>query len=324
LSGTSRWEAPKAASRLASLLRRWRAEILHTHHYDQAVIGWMATRLYPRTRLVVGRHYSDSIYRSSTGVKRKALLALEQTVNRAASRIIAPSTYVREILTRWQGIDPAKVDLVPYGFVPEKYVPPYPDEVQRLRSELGSEGGFVLGHFGRLHKEKGQRFLVKAMEDLHARFPQIVLLIVGEGPERAALEQQIRDAGLCFVVRLLGWRRDAMAIMAAVDAVVQPSLEEAFSQVMAEALWMGKPLVITKVGGATDIICDFQNGLLVDKGDPQALTEAIERLVCDDRLREKLAINGRHYVDKNMQMKYIILKYQNSYRRSFESARRRE
>jgi len=94
------------------------ADILHTHLYDEAVIGWLAKRIYPKTRLVVGRHYSDSIYRSTTGVKRKTLLALEQMVNRAAARIVVPSTYIRDILTRWQGINPTKVDLVPYGFVP--------------------------------------------------------------------------------------------------------------------------------------------------------------------------------------------------------------
>lgn len=324
LSGTSRLHIPCAAYQLAGLLRQWRADILHTHLYDEAVVGWLATRIYPKTRLVVGRHYSDAIYRSVTGWKRKGMLVLEQIVNRAASRIIVPSTYIREILTRWQGVDSAKVDLVPYGFVPEKYAPPDPDEVKRLRAELALEGRFVLGSFGRLHEEKGQRFLIRAMEHAHAHFPQIVLLIVGEGPERRALEQQIRDADLGDVVRLLGWRRDAMTLIAAVDAVVQPTLQEAFSQVMAEALWMGKPLVITKVSGATDIICDSHNGLLVDKEDPRALTKAIERLVCDDRFRAKLATNGRHYVTQNLQIGNIILQYQNSYERAFKGTGRHE
>ena len=324
LNGTSRREIPRAAYQLASLLRRWRADILHTHHYDQAVIGWLATRIYRKTRLVIGRHYSNSIYRSATGVKRKALLALEQMVNRVAARIIVPSTSIREILTRRQGIDPAKVDIVPYGFVPEKYVPPHPDEVQRLRAELGLEGKFALGNFARLHEEKGQRYLIRAMEDLHADYPQLALLIVGEGPERAALEQQFRDAGLGDVVRLLGWRRDAMALMAAVDAVVQPTLQEAFSQVMAEALWMGKPLVITDVSGATDIIQDSHNALLIPMGDPWALMVAIERLVCDPGLREKLATNGKHYVTQNLRSENIIRQYEKSYERCFEGTGRHE
>src|SRR5262249_22314564 len=82
LGGLSRWSIPRAAWQLARLLRDWRAQILHVHHYDQAVIGWLATRLHPITRLVVGRHYSDAIYRSTAGLKRTGLLGIEQRVNR--------------------------------------------------------------------------------------------------------------------------------------------------------------------------------------------------------------------------------------------------
>jgi glycosyltransferase involved in cell wall biosynthesis len=324
LKGTARREIPRAAGQLASLLRRWKADILHTHHFDQAVIGWLATRIYRRSRLVIGRHYSDSIYRSTTGLKRRTLLTVEHLVNRAASRIIVPSTFIREILTCWQGVDPAKVDLVRYGFVPEKYAPPHADEVQRVRGELGLEGRFVLGNFARLHEEKGQRFLIRAMDDLHAHFPRIVLLIVGEGPERKALEKQIRDANLGDAVRILGWRRDAIKVMAAVDAVVQPTLQEAFSQVMSEALWMGKPLIITDVSGATDIIKDSHNGLLVPKGDSHALTEAIERLVRDDGLRKKLVANGNDYVNQDMKLENTIRQYENAYERSLSGNFRHE
>jgi hypothetical protein len=67
LNGISRREIPRAAFQLARLLRQRKVDILHAHHYDQAVIGLLATRLHPGTKLVVGRHYSDAIYRSSWG-----------------------------------------------------------------------------------------------------------------------------------------------------------------------------------------------------------------------------------------------------------------
>src|SRR5262249_20944877 len=111
LPGTSRRTLPATVGRLARLLRSWKADILHTHHYDEAIIGWLATRIYPKTRLVVGRHYSDAIYRLSSPMKRRLLLALEQRANRAAQRIIVPSTYIHEILSRWQGVSPARIDL---------------------------------------------------------------------------------------------------------------------------------------------------------------------------------------------------------------------
>src|SRR5262249_49397066 len=189
----------------------------------------------PKTRLVVGRHYSDAIYRSTRGWKRQALLTLEQAVNRAAARVIVPSTFIRDLLTQRQGVAPDKIDLVPYGFVPEKYAGLRAGEVQRGRTELGLEGRFVLGNFARLHEEKGQRVLIEALASLRPRYPQLTLVVVGEGPERGALEAQVRDCGLDDRVRFLGWRHDAMMLMAAVDVVVQPTLQEAFSQVMAEA-----------------------------------------------------------------------------------------
>src|ERR1700682_3238895 len=137
LNGISRREISRAAFKCARLLRQWKVDILHAHHYDQAVIGLLATRLHPGTKLVVGRHHSDAIYRSSRGWRRKALLAVEWAMNRAAARIVVPSSYIAEIVSGWQKVPPGKVDLVPYGFVAEKYTAPRPSDVQRVREELG-------------------------------------------------------------------------------------------------------------------------------------------------------------------------------------------
>jgi glycosyltransferase involved in cell wall biosynthesis len=319
LGGVSRLALPQSVWQLAALLRQWKADILHTHHYDQAIIGWLATRIVPKTRLVVGRHYSDAIYRLSSEVKRRTLLSLEQRVNRAAARIVAPSRYIQEILTQRQGISQNKIDVIPYGFVPEKYEVPSPDEIQRLRAELGLDGRFVIGNFSRLHEEKGHRFLLEAVAQLRGCLPHLTLLVVGAGPERSSLERQIRSSNLQQVVRLVGWRRDAMTLMASVDAVVQPTLQEAFSQVMVEALWMRKPLVITDVSGATDIIHDGHNGLLVPKGNAAAIAVAIGRLARDAHLRERLGAAGRRYVEEHLTIEKVIHCYEYSYLQALES-----
>ena len=323
LDGPSRRDAPRATVRLAALLKRWQVDVLHTHHYDQAVIGWAATQLYPKTRQVVGRHYSDAIYRSTGGLKKRALLGVEQVVNHAAARIVVPSTMIRDLLTVRQGISPEKVDVVPYGFVAEKYAPPDPVEVGRLRAEVAMGGDFLLGNFSRLHEEKGHRYLVEAIARLHKKHPGLRLVIVGEGAERSILERQIERAGLSGVIRLLGWRRDAMALMAAVDAVVQPTLQEAFSQVMAEALWMGRPLVITDVSGATDIIKDGDNGLLVPKEDVDALAMAVERVATDQELRRRLADRGQEFVRNELNIESIAKLYENAYERALGKRRQR-
>lgn len=316
LLGLSRWSIPHSAWQLSQLLRRWRADILHTHHFDQAVIGWLATRWYRKTRLVVGRHYSDALYRLTRGLKHQAFLGLEQRVNHAAVRIIVPSAYIRDILTQRQHIDSRKVDLVPYGFLPEKYTPPDASDLDLLRQKLMLNGQLLLGSFGRLDKEKGFQYLIEAMALLRDRLPHAQLLIAGEGPGRPFLERQIAEARLENRVRLLGWRRDALTLMAAVDIIVQPTLQEAFSQVMAEALWMGTPLIMSDVSGAPDVISDGINGLLVPRANTEALASAIERLARDSCLRERLGRAGRAYVEKHLAIRSVIPQYERVYERA--------
>lgn len=310
---SSRRDIPRMAVALARILREWDADILHAHHYDESVIGWLATRLAPRTRLIVGRHYSDAIYRSSAGIKRQILLAGEARVNHAAARILVPSSFIYDILTVRQKINPAKVALVPYGFVPAKYEVVTKGDAERARQELQLGNAIVLGNFARLHEEKGQRFLIQAMVQLRGRIENVRVLILGQGAERAELERQIEDANLRETVQLLGWRSDAMRLMAAVDIVVQPSMQEAFSQAMIEALWLGKPLIMSDVSGAADVIQDGVSGLIVPRGDATALAEAIARLVGDASLRQRLGSAGRAYVQEHLTIDKIIPLYEDVY-----------
>jgi glycosyltransferase involved in cell wall biosynthesis len=318
LDGTTRTALPRVTWRLARLLRRWNADIVHSHHYDQAVIGWLATRLHRRTRHVVGRHYSDAIYRLPHGPRRRALLSIEQAVNRAATRIVVPSAFIRELLVTRQGVPTHKIDVIPYAFEPQKYTPPSSLETLQLRRQLGLDGCLVLGTFARLHEEKGHRFLLQAFSDVATRRPRLRLVLVGEGPERKAIEHQLGALGLQGRVQLLGWRRDALALMAAVDVVVQPTLQEAFSQVMVEALWMRRPLVMTDVSGTAEVVRDGENALLVPRGESQALARAIERLVTDEGLRSRLASAGREYVKTNLSLGSIIPRYEQSYLRALD------
>ena len=110
-----------------------------------------------------------------------------------------------------------------------------------------------------------------------------------------------------------------MTIMSAVDAVVQSTLQEAFSQVMVETLWMSKPLVITDVSGAADIIRDGENGLLVPKADAAALAGAIERLVENAELRDRIAKNGHDFVAENLVIDKKIKDYERAFLDAFNA-----
>ncbi len=201
----------RRARRLAGILRDWNADVLHTHHYDESLIGWLATRLHRRTRLVIGRHYSDAIYRSATGLKRMALLRAEQVVNRAATRIIVPSSFIVEILTGRQRVDSAKVDRIPYGFVAHKYAALGAHSTGKTcAASWGWQTGSVIGNFGRLHEEKGQRYLVEAMARL--RVPRARGVATHRGRGLGAAEPRAADrrsrGRRCRAASGLATRRD--------------------------------------------------------------------------------------------------------------------
>lgn len=316
IEGESRRRAPAAAWQLARLMKEWKIDVVHAHHYDQAVIAWMATRMYPKAKLVIGRHYSDFLYRLPGKLKREVFIGVEQIVNRGAARIVVPARMIFEILTERQGVDPAKIDVVHYGFVPEKYAAVQPEAVRAAREEFAMGGRFVAANFSRLNEEKGHRYLVEAAALVKERIPNLLVVLVGEGPERANIERQVTELGLGKMVKLAGWRTDAMAIMAASDAVVQSTLQEAFSQAMIETLWMRKPLIMTDVSGVRDAITDGENGLIVPPADASALAAAMGRLAADPRLGGRMAQAGHDHVEREL----VIAKKIKEYEAVFERA----
>lgn len=319
LPARSRASYPLTAWRLASLARRRRIDVLHAHHFEPNAVAWLASQLRRSVRVVVGRHYSDAIYLNSTGARRRALLAVEGRVNARAARIVAPSTMIRDLLVRRQGVPAGKVDVVPYAFDLSRYALPSEAERGRAREALGISGRFALATVGRLYKDKGHRFMIEALQKIAPAVPELVWLVVGDGEDRTELGELVERAGLAERVRFLGWRKDAIEIMGAVDAVVQPSLQEAYSQAMVEALAMAVPLVVTDVSGAPDLVTSGETGILVGRGDAVALAGAVGELFADPAMRQRLGRGGRALVESRLTIPSIVPLYEAVYERAVRS-----
>ncbi|HVL18655.1 MAG TPA: glycosyltransferase [Gemmatimonadales bacterium] len=141
----------------------------------------------------------------------------------------------------------------------------------------------------RLDPQKGLHHLVAAA----ALVPEARVMVVGEGPERPALETEIARLGLGDRVHLLGFRSDVPDLLAASDLFVLPSLFEGLPLSILEAMAAGKPVVATAIGGNDEAVVDGATGLLVPPGDPQALADAIRALLRDPERRRRLGEAGR-------------------------------
>jgi len=215
------------------------------------------------------------------GLRLRFLRATRTAALRRARCIVVPSAYLRQIAIGW-GLDPSRIDVVPN---PAPELPEHPTR-DEARATLGIDG-FALGVAGRLTAQKALGDTLEAL----ARVPDVALLVLGDGPERAELERRAGELGLADRVRFLGagTRDDVIALFRAVDAALLTSAWENLPHTLLEALATGTPVIATAVGGIPEVVRDEENGLLVPPRDIAAIASAIDRLVHDDALRASLA-----------------------------------
>jgi glycosyltransferase involved in cell wall biosynthesis len=221
-------------------------------------------------------------FQAERGGLRVRMLRLTRTAAlRRARRVVVPSAYLREIALGW-GLDGTRVRVVPNP-APEVPVHPTRDEA---RAALGIQG-VALGTAGRLTPQKA---LGDALEAV-SRVAGVQLLVLGDGPERVALERRAREIGVADRVRFLGagTREDVIALFRAVDAALMSSAWENLPHTLLEALAAGTPVIATAVGGIPEVVRDGENGLLVPPSDVAAIASAVERVVSDEVLRASLA-----------------------------------
>jgi glycosyltransferase involved in cell wall biosynthesis len=152
----------------------------------------------------------------------------------------------------------------------------------------------VVGMVGRFHPVKGHRNLIRLFGGLRAGLRGALLVLVGDGEERAACEALVTDLGLRDLVRFLGQRPDVAQLVNCFDLVVQPSTSEGLPLSLIESLAAGVPAIAFDVGGVADVITDGGCGLLVPAGDGIAFGAALQRLVGDADLRRRLGAQARH------------------------------
>jgi glycosyltransferase involved in cell wall biosynthesis len=201
--------------------------------------------------------------------------------------VIAPSQYLKSIITSW-GIRGEQVEVIYSVSVVE---PPTKTASPALIEGLAlSHKRPIILSVARLVPWKGFLVLLDVIAELKTRYPDILLLIGGDGPQFATLEKQIHSLGLEAHVRLLGrLSRPALEELSQhVDMFVLNTEYEGFSHLLAEYMQLGVPIITTKVGGNPELITDQVSGMLVDYNDQPALATAISELTENETLRQNI------------------------------------
>ncbi len=210
---------------------------------------------------------------------------------------------------RFLGRPAAKTEVIHTGIELERFVPGHNREP--TRRALGySPDAMVIGTVSRIAEErKGMTFFAEMAGLLAPRFPQARFLIVGDGPTRAALEEQITALGIAERVHITGWRTDIPDLLAAMDIFVMPALVEGGPTTVLEAMAMAKPTVSTRVGMVPEVMEHGRSGLIVEPGNAQALAEAVATLLTDESLRRRLGENAREVAKARFSVETMVERY---------------
>ncbi len=209
--------------------------------------------------------------------------------NRAVDAVIAISEGVRTALIR-VGVRAERIRVVPSGIDARALAaPPAARAAVRREWGLGDDEVAVVA-LGALEVRKGHAVLLAAAAGLASAAPRLRYVFCGEGRQAKALAGAA--AALDGAARLVGFRRDVAACLAAADIVALPSLQEGLGVAALEAMAASRPVVASRVGGLAEAVVHEETGLLVPPGDPTALAAALARLARDPDLRARLGAAG--------------------------------
>ncbi len=284
-------------------LRRQQPHILHTHLYHPNLYGRLASLGLGLAGVVA------SVHNAYTRVKLHRCL-WNFLLAGCTDRILVGSRQVYADVRRYDRVPAQKIVMLPYGIQMADVVCPLSQA--EAKAALGLTG-FCLGTIGRLEEQKGHRFLLAAIPALISQIPDLQVLIVGDGRQRTALEQQARELGVAPVVHFLGIRRDLALLYRAMDVFVLPSLWEGLPLVLLKAMAAGLPVIASQVSGVEDVLQDGVNGCLVPPGEPAALVQAVLALQAQPELRSLWSRAAQKTIAKEYSLEAMLKKLEDLY-----------
>jgi glycosyltransferase involved in cell wall biosynthesis len=281
--------------RLAGLLRRWKANVVHTHNTAALLYAAPAARMAGVAGVIHTRHGQN--YQS--GRRQRAAFRL---ASQLADRVVCVSAD-SAIMSASEGVPRSRLRVLRNGIDLFRF---------EYRGPCPSGPAVMVA---RLSPEKDAANLLRAAAIVARKWPAFQLEIAGDGRCLPELRRLAGQLGLAASVTFLGQVRDVPAVLERASLFVLPSLSEGVSLTLLEAMARGLPIVATRVGGTPEVVLDGVTGFLVPAADPAALADRIERLLANPQSAQMMGRAGRRRVEEAFDIVGMVGQYEVMYGR---------
>ena len=291
-SGRLDWQAVLS---IRGIIERHKIDVIHCHGIKPNLYALLAAR-------------HDNIPVISTchlwtfGSKKDWLVsALERCILHAVDRVVVVSDHIIPQLRKF-GV---RADVIYNGIDLEPFYKPDCD----FKKKMNWCGRPVIGAIARLDPQKGLQYLLRAAPEVLRDIPNALFVIVGDGPEREALEVEAKYLGVQDSICFLGVREDIPELLSSMDVLAMPSLDEGLPMALLEAMASGRAVVASRVGGIPRVIQDRVNGILLSPGDVNGLATALRNVLNHGEFRTTLGQKARETVESRFSAASMAKQY---------------
>lgn len=297
---------------LIKIIRKKNIHVVHTHSYRSDIIGLIAS-------IIVKKPIVTTVH-GWTSENRKVMVYeyLQKKIMRYFDIVIPVSQQINDVLIQ-ERVKRSRLRKI--GNIIDFQGLSVDNDLSDLKRQYNIHGKTpVIGVIGRLRREKGHIILLRAIALLKKDYPNIKVLVIGEGDQEPDLRRFVNAEGMENIVCFCGFQKNVCRFYPLFDLFVLPSFTEGTPLVLLEAMYFKKPIIASRTGGIIDLIEHGFNGELVPPNEPAPLAESISRLLGDKSYAGKMGESGHKYLLKNFSPERWIREIEDVYQSVYEGA----
>jgi len=266
----------KAISEIRRHIKHLKPDIIHIHGTRAGSLGRLAA-IGLKIPVIYTEHLWTRNYRLTSRLAHGIQLSALWFLDMFTDLNIAVSQAVKDFMVESQISRPEKIAVIYNGI-----------ESPKKKAKIFEKKTITLGTVGTINFQKGMQYLIQALPKVLKEYPETKLVIVGEGVYKKKLQELTKRLKLQKAVTFTGFLKDIDDEMKNFDIYLQPSLSESFGLAIVQAMSLGIPVVATNTGGIPEVVTTGKSGILVERAKPQALAEAILKLLRDKKKSKEM------------------------------------